>query len=474
MGLMMDRTNEVVRGGLFGTSPANVRYRSQLVAHPYFLVATLLFVLQIPFGLFLAAQYVWPRFLLNTLPFNVNRASHLNLLIFWVLTGLMGAAYYLIADETESEIYSIRLARVQLGIMLVAVVGTLVGFWFFREGLGFLGKPFTESPYPWPWLIASSIVLFLVNIGVTLYRSRRWTPISSILFGGMLALAGLYMIDMVFIRNLTVDFYWWWWIIHMWVEGAWELIAAAVMAYLLVRMTGVERTRLYKWLYLEVMLVLFTGILGMGHHYYWIGTPAYWLTVGAVFSVLQPVPIVLMAIDAMTDMRHRGSEPVNRVGWYWLGGSAILHFFGAGVYGFAQTLPQINKWTHGTQITASHGHLAFFGAFAMLVLAAIYYASPQMRGITNLRERLGMRAFWLMSGGMVWMVLAFTIAGIVQVYLWRLVGLDFMTVRTQYERFWLFWVFFFGITMFLPGVLVFAWDFMRLKSDDNPGREAGS
>ena len=75
-------------------------------------------------------------------------------------------------------------------------------------------------------------------------------------------------------------------------------------------------------------------------------------------------------------MRHRQVQPANKVAWFWIGGSAIGHFFGAGVGGIVYTLPQINQWIHGTQVTASHGHCAFFGAFAMLVLAAIYYMLP--------------------------------------------------------------------------------------------------
>ena len=139
--------------------------------------------------------------------------------------------------------------------------------------------------------------MFLINLGVTLYRSKKWNPITAILFGGMIGLAVMYMFDMVFFKSLVEDYYWWWWIIHLWVEGAWELIATAIMAFLLVRLTGIPKEKLYKWLYLEVSLVLFTGILGIGHHYYWIGTPGYWLTVGAIFSALEPIPILIMAID---------------------------------------------------------------------------------------------------------------------------------------------------------------------------------
>ncbi len=442
----------------FGLSPANVKYVSQLVAYPYFLSSAIIF------GLITASQYIWPDYLAYTLPFNVSRATHLNLLIFWLLLALMGASYYLIPDETETEIFSTRLAYIQLGIMLLAGAGTLFSFWFLGQSQG---KPFTESPMPWPILIALGAVLFLVNIGVTLFRSRRWTAISFILLVGMAGLSVLYLLNFVFFKNLVEDYYWWWWIIHLWVEGAWELIAAALMAYLLIQLTGVERVRVQKWLYVEAALALFTGIIGTGHHYYWIGTPSYWLLWGAVFSALEPVPILLMVYDTLHSMRQRQVQPANQVTWHWLGASAIAHFFGAGVWGFAQTLPQINQWTHGTRITASHGHFAFFGAFGMLALAAIYYITPLLRGYPRIKESRGMWGFWLMTLGMLGIVLAFTLAGIVQVYLYRLLGMPFMTVRTQFVGFWLFWVFFFGLTLFLPGVLIYIWDYFGLEPENS-------
>jgi len=279
--------------------------------------------------------------------------------------------------------------------------------------------------------------------------------------GGMVA---LYLVNMIFFPNLTVDYYWWFWIIHLWVEGTWELIGAVIMAYLLIRLTGVERAEMYRWLYVEVALTLFTGIIGIGHHYYWIGTPAYWQIWGAIFGALEPIPIAMMAYDALMSMRRRRVEPTNRVAWYFLGGSAIVHFLGAGVWGFVINLPQINRWTHGTLVTASHGHFAFFGAFAMLVLAGVYTIVPQMKGLARIQEVRGMWAFWLMTVGMTAMVLAFTIAGILQMYFHRMWGMDFMTVRTQHVGFWMFWVWLFGLVLFLPGVLVYLMDFFTLGS----------
>ena len=377
-------------------------------------------------------------------------------MVFWLLLGLMGASYYLVADETDSEIWSEPLAWANLAVLLVAGVGTLATYWF----LGIAkGRPFTEAPMPFPLLIALGVVLFLVNLGVTLFRARRWNAITFTLAFGMVGLTLLYLFDLPFYRNLTVDYYWWWWIIHLWVEGTWEIIASAIMAYLLVKLADADRGRLAKWLYAEVALVLFTGIVGIGHHYYWIGTPRYWLLWGAVFSAAEPIPLVLMVVDTFVHLKHRRADAADRVTWYWLGGSAVGHLVGAGIWGFAMTLPQINKWTHGTQVTASHGHFAFFGAFAMLVLAAMYFMVPRLRGIERPPSRRSLWAFWLMSLGMLAIVIAFTIAGVVQTYLVRLLGMDFMAVRTGYVAFWLFWVWAIGLVVFLPGVVVFLWDF---------------
>ncbi len=442
------------------TPHASVAHRSQLVAYPFFLAAAILFLLQVLFGLILAAQYVWPTFLLDALPFNWARATHLNLLTFWLLLGLMGASYYLVADETDSEVFSVRLAWANLAVLLIAGIGALVTYWF---GHVARGKPFTEAPMPWPLVIALGVALFLVNIFATLLRARRWSAITFTLAFGRVGLTLLYVLNLPFHRNLTVDYYWWWWIIHLWVEGTWELIAAALAAYLLIKLTTADRERLAKWLYAEVALVLFTGILGIGHHYYWIGTPRYWLLWGAIFSALEPIPLVLMIVDTFVNLRHRRAEPVNHVTTYWLAGSAIGHLVGAGVWGFAMTLPAINMWSHGTQVTSSHGHFAFFGAFGMLVLAAMYFMVPRLRGMERYEQGRSAWAFWLMSIGMLAIVFAFTIAGVVQTYLVRLLGMDFMTVRTTYVRFWLFWVGATGLLVFLPGVLAFLWDFLAGK-----------
>ena len=115
---------------------------------------------------------------------------------------------------------------------------------------------------------------------------------------GLLFLALMYLPGMFYSKSMVKDQFWWWWVVHLWVEGAWEIIAGALLAFMLMKTIGAKREVLEKWMYIEVGLVMFTGILGTGHHYYWIGTPSYWLWVGGFFSSLEPVPLLLMVWDA--------------------------------------------------------------------------------------------------------------------------------------------------------------------------------
>ncbi len=225
------------------------------------------------------------------------------------------------------------------------------------------------------------------------------------------------------------------------------MIAAGILAFLLWKLTGVERGLVEKWLYIEIATVLITGIIGIGHHYYWIGTPSYWLWLGGIFSAFEPLPILLMVFDVFRDLRLRKSQGVNKAVEIWTVGGAVVHFIGAGVWGFAITLPAINRWTHGTQLTAAHGHFAFFGAYAMFVIAFMYLALPDMAGKREFNSKPGEWAFWILTLSMVGMVISLTLAGIVQTYLWRVQGIDFMVVREQY------------LVSYMVGRLIFGWVF---------------
>jgi len=446
-----------------------VRHPSQKVAREYFLAALPLFFLQVIFGLLASVKYVWSYDpLLNLVPFNIARTVHINLLVFWLLLALMGATYYMVADELDTDIYSVRLARAQLWILLASGVTAIAGYFFHFS----FGMPFLEQPTLIKVAIVVGALIFLYNIAMTMFTNHHiLTRTTATLMGGMAMLSVMFLFGIPFMANLSTQYYFWWWVIHLWVEGAWELIAASLVAWCLIKLTGVSRRTVEGWVFAEVALVLLTGIIGTGHHYYWIGTPHYWLVWGAVFSAAEPIPIVMMLVDAVRDLLKARTLPVvNTLALAWLGASAFVHFMGAGVWGFGQTLPQINRWTHGTQITASHGHFAFWGAYGMLAIALMYAILPEISGRTlNGKHSLSFAAFMSLNFSMIFMVMALLIAGIVQVYLQRVMGMDFLEVQTHL-RLW-FEVRLVAGCLFTVGCVLLLWDLFRLASRQ-PAMEA--
>ncbi len=440
-----------------------MEYSSQRVAYPYFGLALLLFILQVVMGLWLAFNYFFtlPQGLVNIFPFATARAMHTNLLVLWLLLGFMGGTYYIVPVEARRELYSTRLAYLQLIILALTGVTALVGFVFGWHQ----GKPLLEIPTLLDFAVVAGALMFLFNVAMTMLKARNWTVIQGTLLGGLVFLALLYLFGIPFYRNLSLDWYYWWWVIHLWVEGAWELVAASIFAFILMRITGVEREIVEKWLYVEVGLFLFTGIAGTGHHYYWLGAPRYWLWVGGTFSALEPLPILLMVIDTMNHVRNRKLAIANPLVWTYAIGGAFYHLLGAGLWGFAHTLPQVNYYTHGSQVTVSHGHLAFFGAYAMLNLMIFYYAMPQMAQVEYYADGRGKFGFWAMGAAMFCMGLSFGIAGILQAYLERVLGMGYMIAQQQ-MKLWFVVVFCCGIA-FLIGVLVTVYDLFFLR----PGRE---
>ncbi len=436
-----------------------MKYQSQETAHWYFRVALLLFVLQVMMGLWLAFQYTFtvPQWLVDKFSFATARAMHTNLLVLWMLLGFMGATYYIVPEETGKEIYSPVLTWIQLIALVVTGVIALVGFIFGWTQ----GRPLLEIPLPLDIIVVIGALIFLFNVGMTMIKANNWTVIQGTLLGGLLFLALLYLFGIPFYKNEVIDWYYWWWVIHLWVEGAWELVTGAIMAFILMKLTGVDRQVVEKWLYVEIGLFLFTGIAGTGHHYYWIGAPKYWLWVGGVFSALEPLPIVLMLFDTMNHVKERRNEILNPLTWTIAIGCAVLHLIGAGVWGFMHTLPQINYYTHGSQVTVSHGHLAFFGAYALLNLMVFYYAIPKLKGIEKYNPARGRIGFWTMSTAMMLMGITFGIAGVVQSYVERVLGMGYMTAQS-YMRLWMGATLALGI-IFFAGVLITVSDLLFMR-----------
>jgi nitric oxide reductase subunit B len=431
-------------------------YESQRVAYPYFAAALLLFGLQIVFGFLALAKYLGPDPLLNVLNFATAKEIHTNLLLVWNLTGFMGAAYYIIPEESRCELYSPRLAYAQLALWLAVGVATIVCYVFGITA----GRKLLEMPYALKWGVVVVMGMFLGDIFMTIRAAGRWTTTEGILIGGLVGTTLLFVPALIHFDNYTLDRFYRWWVVHLWVEGVWELVMGGILAFLLIRLSGADREVIEKWLYVIVGLTFLSGILGTGHHYYWIGVPSYWLAVGGIFSALEPLAFLAMSMYAYNLIRRSGLAHPNSLALHWTIGSALFSTLGAGLLGLAHTWPQVNRWTHGTHITTMHGHMAFFGAYAMIVFAIMTYALP---GLTGTREedrqtRLGLWAFWLMVGGMFGMTLALAAAGITQTYLERIMGFGYLETQQKIQVHYLMWLA--TSVMFTLGAIAFLWDFV--------------
>ena len=455
-----------------------MKFQSQSVAMPYFIAALGLFVGQIIFGLIMGLQYVVGDFMFPEIPFNIARMVHTNLLIVWLLFGFMGAAYYLVPEEAETELYSTKLAMALFWIFLIAGALTIVGYLAVpyarlaeltgNDLLPTMGREFLEQPTITKAGIVIVALGFLFNLGMTVLKGRK-TVINTVLMIGLVGLAVMFLFSFYNPENLVRDKFYWWYVVHLWVEGVWELILGAILAFVLIKTTGVDREVIEKWLYMIIAMALITGILGTGHHFYWIGTPEYWQWLGSIFSAMEPIPFFMMTLFAFNMVNKRRRDHPNRAAVLWAMGTGVMAFLGAGVWGFLHTLAPVNYYTHGTQITASHGHMAFYGAYAMVVMSIISYAVPQMRGRvanSNKAQVVEMWGFWLMTVSMVFITLFLTGAGILQVWMQRYTDMPmpFMVVQDKIAIFyWLREVA--GVT-FMAGLVVYLWSFFVGNDQD--------
>ncbi len=314
-----------------------MKYKTQKIALAYFVTAMALFAVQVTMGLIMGWIYVDGNFLTEILPFNIARILHTNSLIVWLLLGFFGAAYYLIPEESEREIHSTKLAYIQLGILILGTAGVVLTYFFnLFEGnflLGKEGREFLEQP---KWVKAGIVVaalIFLYNISMTVLQGKK-TAIANILLLGLWAIALLFLFAFYNPSNLALDKMYWWYVVHLWVEATWELVMASILAFLMLKLTGVDREIVEKWLYVIIATALFSGILGTGHHYYWIGMPGYWQWIGSIFSALEVIPFfddglyLCDGLEGSARSPEQGSSPLGAglfdagVLWCWCLGAS--------------------------------------------------------------------------------------------------------------------------------------------------------
>jgi nitric oxide reductase subunit B len=443
-----------------------MKYKTQKIAYWFWALSMLLLVLQITYGFIMGFARIGMDGLHEFIPFNTARAVHTNLLVVWLLSGFMGAAYYIIPEEAQRDLVRPKLAFLQLISLALVGVTAIIGYHF----NWWEGRKFLEIPRPLDWLVVFNVLLFLGLILWTLFTGKRRTTTALVLSMGLLFAALLYLPGMIDFDSQTLDSFFRWWVVHLWVEGVWELIMGGILSFLLIKLTGVDREVIEKWLYVIVGLTFLSGILGTGHHYYYIGVNKIWLIVGGIFSALEPLAFLAMALFAVNMYRKGEKSHPNKIALYWTLGSAILSFVGAGLLGFAHTLPQVNLYTHGTLVTAMHGHLAFWGAYGMIVLAIMSYALPNLTG-RKLYDTAGARlAFWLSNIGLLGMTIAFGVAGVAQTYLERRFKMEFMQVQNEIKVH--FVVLILMATLFAIGITYYIIQFVKYGLPNDEALEA--
>ena len=415
---------------------SNLKYESQKLGVMYFTVAVVLLGAQLLMGIIAAIQFVYPSFLFELFDFSVARMVHINALVVWMLFAMIGSVYYMMPDETGIETVGVGIGKLLFWVLTAAVTVVVLVYiviqigpandmsiWLINEG-----REYLEAPR-WADIGIVVVVLgFLANVYATAIKGER-TGVMTVMMANLLALAGLYLCGMFFTSNIAIDQYWWWWVIHLWVEATWEVFVATLAAWALIKIVGASRKVVEMWLWIEVAMLFGSGILGLGHHYFWIGTPEYWWEIGALFSALEPVPLVAMFVHVVYDWGKESGKKIgaggkatltNSPAFTWITVNAFGNFLGAGVWGFFHTLPQVNIYTHGTQFTSSHGHLAFWGAYAAILIGMFYMGVQGTNNIKELRMTFKTKmSVFLLNLGILGMVVALLIAGYGQVLVER-------------------------------------------------------
>jgi len=403
---------------------------SQRKTAKYFLVVVLLFLLQLLQGGLMAHYTVHPGqfygldFVANNVPYNWPKSWHLQLAIFWISVAWVGAALYLapIAGRREPKKQGL-LVDVLFGAVVLVAVGSLAGTALGVKGLagpawfwiGHQGWEFLELGRLWQLLLFGGLTIWLLIVvramaSVFKKGEDRWGTVPFYAYSAV-AIVAFFAFGLFYTprTHLTVADFWRWWVVHTWVEGIFEFFAAAAMAYVVTALGLAPKRKALRAAYLTASLALFSGIIGVGHHYYWFGDPDLWLSLGGVVSTMEPVPIILLLLKSVMDSRHspvleRADYPY-RWPLMFLGASAAWSFLGAGVFGFLITTPLVNYFEHSTYLTMNHGHTALFGTYGMLAIGLMLFA---LRGLVRpeaWNQRLLKVAFVGLNGGLILMAL---------------------------------------------------------------------
>jgi nitric oxide reductase subunit B len=413
---------------------------SQKATLVYFLVAMLLFVIQALLGPLVAHFTVGGTYFLGIpmgkiLPYAAARTWHIQLSIFWIASCFLAMGLFIgpfLGREPKGQA---PLVYILFGAVVVVVIGTLVGTWASVMGfmgsqwflLGHQGYEYIELGRLWQSLLIVGMIIWLVLVLRAIWPAIKGEQdnggLYHLLLYSCVAIPLFYMAGLMYGKgsHLADAEYWRWWVVHLWVEGFFEVFATVAMTFLLSRIGVISEKFGLKIIYISILLYLGAGVIGTFHHLYWTGTPIPIMALGAVFSALEIVPLSLLGFEVAGNLRaiEKGGQgyPYKWPLYFFIGVS-FWNMVGAGIFGFLINPPIVLYYSQGLNTTPLHAHTALFGVYGFLAIALMLFS---VRHIVTLRawsDGLLKWSFWLLNIGLMAMtVLSLLPSGFYQLYM---------------------------------------------------------
>jgi nitric oxide reductase subunit B len=458
----------------------------------YFWVVTALIVAQVVFGVITAHYGVegsgfYGLDLAEWMPYSLTRTWHIQLAIFWIATSWLAAGLFIAPAVSGHEPRGQRFGvNMLFGALLLVVVGSLTGQWFGimqRLGLasnfwvGHQGYEYVDLGRFWQLLLFVGLLLWLYLMGRALLPALRQGRENRSLLGmfmiSSVAIALFYGAGLMWGRqtHLAIAEYWRWWVVHLWVEGFFEVFATVVIAFLFVRL-GLLRSSIASGAVLfSTNIFLLGGIIGTFHHLYFTGTPTSILALGATFSALEVVPLVLIGFEAYHNLKlSRAASWLKAYKWpiWCFIAVAFWNLVGAGIFGFLINPPIALYYMQGLNTTPVHGHTALFGVYGMLGIGLMLFVLKGMAARQVWKEGAIRFAFWSINIGLALMVLLSVLpVGLAQTVASVGEGLWFARSAEFLQQGWLDtlrWLRVIGDTIFAIGTVALGWFVIGLKT----------
>ncbi len=399
---------------------------SQKVTSLYFGVAMVLFLVQILMGMFTAHYAVegegfYGIPLINFLPYAASRTWHLQLAVFWIATCWLAAGLYFAPRFGGFEPkYQAFGNSVLLIALTVVVVGSMIGSWEAVTGVldvknsflwGHQGYEYIELGRVWQVLLIGGMVFWLWLMyrafKPALVKEKSPTGLSHFFLYSAITIPLFYSVGLMYTNRtpLSIAEYWRWWVIHLWVEGFFEVFATVVIAYLCSELGFLKKSSALRATYLTTILYLGSGVIGTLHHLYFSGTPSFIAAIGAVFSALEVVPLTLIGFEVLKSLKlSQEAEGFYRWPLRFFIATCLWNLVGAGVFGFLINPPIVLYYSQGLNTTPIHAHAALFGVYGCLALALMLFSLREFVPENAWNEFLLRFSFWMINIGLVMML----------------------------------------------------------------------